>query len=259
MTSHLDRLNYLYSHQYGFRHGCSTSHAIGQINNWILESMDKGKVTGLIFVDISKAFDSINHKILLAKLSNIALSSQSIKWFKSYLADRSQSVLLNGVMSEPRRVDYGVPQGSILGPLLFNIYVNSLPAAGKRSRVILYADDAVLIFSASTSQDLKENLEHDFDLVSNWYSENRLSLNVKKTKFLLAGSKKRLLTFPDTELQSSNGAQIERVHSCKYLGVTLDDKWSWKLHIRDLARKLGHRLSVFNRIFHMLDKKSRVA
>ena len=98
--------------------------AIAQVNNWVLESMDKGKITGLLFVDISKAFDSINHKVLLGKLENAALSRKALKWFHSYLIDRKQSVLVNGEMSDSRSVVLGALQGSILGPLLFNIYVN---------------------------------------------------------------------------------------------------------------------------------------
>ncbi len=259
LSAHLNELNYIYPHQYGFRRGHCTAQAIAQVNNWVLESMDKGNITGLLFVDISKAFDSINHKVLLGKLGNMALSSKALKWFRSYLIDRKQSVSINGEMSDPRSVVLGVPQGSILGPLLFNIYVNSLPNAVENTRVILYADDAVLIFAASTPYELQKILERDFSLICNWYSDNRLTLNIKKTKFLLAGSKLMLSKFEDFKLQSRDGIEIERTQSFKYLGVKLDEKWSWKPHIKDLFRKLGHRLSVFNRINHMLDHKSRVA
>ena len=259
LCAHLDQLNYIYPHQYGFRRGHNTAQVIAQVNNWVLESMDKGKITGLLFVDISKAFDSINHKVLLGKLENAALSRKALKWFHSYLVDRKQSVLVNGEMSDSRSVVLGVPQGSILGPLLFNIYVNSLPNAVENTRVILYADDAVLISAASTSQELQKTLEHNFNLISDWYSDNRLTLNIKKTKLILAGSKTKLLKFEDFKLQSQDGREIDRVKSFKYLGVKLDEKWSWKPHIKDLLQKLGHRLSVFNRITHMLDYKSRVA
>ena len=125
--------------------------------------------------------------------------------------------------------------------------------------VILYADDAVLISAASTSQELQKTLDHNFNLISDWYSDNRLTLNVKKTKLILAGSKTKLLKFEDPKLQSQDGREIDRVKSIKYLGVKLDEKWSWKPHIKDLLKKLGHRLSVFNRITHMLDYKSCVA
>ena len=151
-----------------------------------------------------------------------------------------------------------MPQGSILGPLLFNVYINSLPNAVKETRMILYADDAVLFCDASTRQELQIALEREFTEISNWYTDNRLTINVKKTKFMLAGSKRMLSLFEDFELQP-NGTQIDRVQSFKYLGVTTDAKWSWKPHISNLLKKLGHRLSLFNRIFHMLDNRTRIA
>ena len=156
LCAHLDQLNYIYPHQYEFRRGHNTAQAIAQIYNWVLESMDKGKITGSQFVDTSIAFDSINHKVLLGKLQNAALSCEAVKWFHSYLIDRKQSVLVNEEMSDSRSVVLGILQGSILRPLLFNIYVNSLPNAVKNTRVILYADDAVLISAASTSQELQD-------------------------------------------------------------------------------------------------------
>ena len=258
LSTHLDNINYLYSHQYGFRRGRSTTQAIAQLNNWVLESMDEGKVTGLLFVDISKAFDSINHKVLLDKLKHMGMSERSLQWFKTYLAERRQCVFINGQTSETQRNTLGVPQGSILGPLLFNMYINSLPNAVE-TRLILYADDAVLVFPAATPNELQTALEREFGLMSDWYLDNRLTLNVKKTKLMLAGSKTMLARFEDFQFQSEGGASIERVGSFKYLGVTADDKWSWKVHLRSFFRKLGHRLTVFNRIRHVLDRKTRIA
>ena len=189
--------------------------------------MDRGKVTGLWFVDISKAFDSLNHKVLLGKL----------RWLRSDLADRRQRVLINGELSDCCAITQGVPQGSILGPLVFNIYVNSLQNAVKNARVILYADDTVLICTASTSVELQAILARDFNWIRDWYNENKLAINVKKTKLMLARSKTMLSLFDDVDLQM-NGTQVERVQSCKYLGVTMDKKWSWKPHISDLSKKL---------------------
>ena len=177
---------------------------------------------------------------------------------KKFLQGYITSVTINGELSEPHTITLGVPQGSILGPLLFNVYINSLPNAVKKTRMILYADDAVLFCDASTRQELQVALEREFTKISNWYTDNRLTINVKKTKLMLAGSKRMLSLFEDFELQS-NGTQIDRVQSFKYLGVTMDLKWSWKPHISNLLKKLGHRLSLFNRIFHMLDNRTRIA
>jgi len=124
LNAHLHQLDFLYQHQYGCKRGHSTEQAITQLNNWVLESMDEGKVTSLLFIDISKAFDSLKHKVLLHKLEHLGLSERSLRWFRSYLADRQQSVLINEELSEPHTITLGVPQGSILGPLLFNVYIN---------------------------------------------------------------------------------------------------------------------------------------
>jgi len=128
--------------------------------------------------------------------------------------------LINGELSEPHTITLGVPQGSILGPLLFNVYINSLPNAVKKTQMILYADDAVLFCDASTRQELQIALGHEFIKIGNWCTDSRLAINVKKTKLMLAGSKRMLSLFEDFELQS-NGTQIDRVQSFKYLGVTM--------------------------------------
>ena len=129
----------------------------------------------------------------------------------------------------------GVPQGSILGPLLFNVYINSLSAAVTKSELILYADDAVLIVAASTPQELNDALRHDFALISDWYTDNKLTLNVKKTKLMISGSKTMLSPFNDFQFSTDEG-QINRVSSFKYLGVLLDEKWKWKVHVNSLLQ-----------------------
>ena len=145
--------------------------------------------------------------------------------------------MMNGELSDCRAIIHGVPQRSILGPLLFNIYVNSLPDVVKNARVILYADDAVLICRASTSVEVQAILARDFNWICDLYNENKLAINVKKTKLMLARSNTMLSLFDDVDIQM-NGTQVECVQSCKYLGVAMDKKWSWKLHISDLSKKL---------------------
>ncbi len=155
----------------------------------------EGRLTGLLFIDISKAFESLNYKVLLRKLQHLGLSERSLRWFRSYLTDRQQSVLINGELSKPHTITLGVPQGSILGPLLFNVYITSVPNAVKKTRMVLYGDDAVLFCDASTRQELKIVLEREFTKISNWYTDNRLTINEKKTKLMLSGSKRMLSLF----------------------------------------------------------------
>ena len=227
LSQHLNLNSFLYHHQteYGFRCGYSTVQAVAQLNNWVLQYLDQGKVVGSLFVDISKAFDSLNHRILLGKLDSLGLSDQSLRWFKSCLSERRQSVVINGSVSDPCSIQLGVPQGSILGPLLFNIYINSLPNATKDAQMILYADDAVLLCAASTAAELKKDLDTGFTQICTWYCENKLTLNVKKTKLILTGCKNTLSTFENFEFKS-DGVVIDRVKSFKYLGVTTEKKWN---------------------------------
>ena len=129
---------------------------------------DGGKLNGLLLVDMSKAFDSITHghRVLLGKLELLGMSGRTLEWFKSYFADRQQSVYVNGELPETHQIALGVPQGSILGPLVFNSYIKcSLPTAVEKSRTILYADDAVLIYSATTPLELNKILQRDFSLI----------------------------------------------------------------------------------------------
>ena len=223
-SAYLDHLGLLYKYQYGFRRGHSTVQAVCHLNNSVLDAMDGGKVTGMLFLDISKAFDSIDHKILLGKFEHLGLLARSLRWFKLYLSDRRQCVYINGEVSETHPVDLGVPQGSILGPLLFNVYINSLPTAVTKSELILYADDAVLVFAASTPQELNDALRRDFNLISDWYIDNKLTLNAKKTKLMLSGGKTMLSQFNNFQFFADEG-QIDRVPSIKYLGVVLDDAY----------------------------------
>ena len=163
--------------------------------------MDQGKFVGFLSVDISKAFNSLIHKVLLGKLDSLGVSNQTLCWFKSYHSERKQSVVINGSVSGPCPVQLGVPQGSILGPLLFNIYNNSLPNAISNAKMILYVDDAVLICAASNATELKESLGLGFTQICNWYHNNELTLNVKKTKLMLTGSKNVLSSFEDFEFK----------------------------------------------------------
>ena len=133
------------------------------------------------------------------------------------------------------------------------VYINSLPTVVENSRMIFYADDAVLIYFATTPLELKKILQRDFSFISDWYTYNRLTLHVKKTKIMFVGSKTMLLKFEDFDFSlGGGGLEIDCVSSFKYLGVILDQKWNWKLHISSLSRKLGHRLS-------LLDRRTRLA
>ena len=148
LYSFLEEHNILFKNQFGFRKKCNTAHSLLEITEQIKESIDNGKFGCGIFIDLKKAFDTVNHKILLLKLEHYGIRGALLKWFESYLTDRKQYVFFNGVSSEVLGITCGVPQGSVLGPLLFLIYINDLPNISDKLQFFLFADDTNIYFDS---------------------------------------------------------------------------------------------------------------
>ena len=186
LYSYLNENNLLFSVQSGFRshHSVLTS-LLHCTNNWYL-NLDKGQYTSVTFIDLKKAFDTVDHKILLQKLRVYGIEG---KEYLSYLKNRKQCCKVNGRESNLDDIKYGVPQGSCLGPLFFLIYINELPLSLKFSKVNMYADDTVISFSANSIYTINNAVNEDLMLLKTWLDENKLSLNVAKTQSLLTGSR----------------------------------------------------------------------
>ena len=176
MESH----NSLYENQYGFRSGRSCEHALLNAQNILLESLSKRQVSLLLLIDFSKAFDMVEHPILIDKLEHYGIRGPALKWLKSYLSNRKQFVSLNGCNSSTLTMEYGVPQGSILGPLLFIIYINDIPDLADFATFILYADDANIILTANTIEEISNQLKMLILNLQQWVNSNGLALNLKK-------------------------------------------------------------------------------
>ena len=167
LSSYLRDNNILSNQQSGFRPNHSTKTTLLDVTDYVLKGMDEGKVTGIVFLDLQKAFDTVNHRLLLKKLYNMGVQNNELAWFTSYLNDRKQATAYRGTLSSKEEINIGVPQGSILGPLLFSIFVNDLPTH-LTCKSVLYADDTALMFSSNDSNELAVNLNSNLKKVNDW-------------------------------------------------------------------------------------------
>ena len=244
---HLNEFSILYTRQFGFRQKHSTSQAIIQLIDKITEAIDKKEYTLGIFLDLSKAFDTVNHQILLSKLEYYGIRGCSLSFFSSYLQHRKQYTSINGGKSDFLPITCGVPQGSILGPLLFLIYVNDLPNASKILHSILFADDTNLFYSHNDIHQLIYHVNAELDKVADWLNANRLSLNLEKTHFLIftSGRRKNVHNIPSVLISNK---PITQKKATKFLGIILDETLSWTPHIDFIARKIAKNIGIINRM-----------
>ena len=214
--------------------------------------MDNKQVTGLLALDLSKAFDSIDHQILLTKLKHLGCDNNVLKFFQNYLEDRTQLVKLEDILSEPKPISCGVPQGSVLGPLLFNIYINDLPHIINHSKISMFADDSTLYHSNDNAQELEDKLNADFMIVHQWLIAHKLCLNIEKTQFIIIGLPKQFKKFENVKI-SYNNKLIKQSTTIKLLGVTLDSKLNWNKHISNLIIRCKTSLRAFMRSTRYMD------
>ena len=204
------------------------------------------------FYRLKKAFDTVNHKILLSKLEHYGIRGLPLDWFESYLTDRKQFVSLNGESSELKDISCGVPQGSVLGPLLFLIYINDLPNVSEKLNFFLFADDTNIYYESNDLQKLENVINHELkQLLSLWLKVNRLALNISKTNFLIFHSKQRRLDHNVT-LKLDKKA-LSQKDCIKYLGVFVDCHLDWKHHISTVSKKVSRSIGVMYRIRKYVD------
>ena len=208
--------------------------------------MDKGETPFSTFLDLSKAFDMLDHDILLTKLRHYGIVGTPLFWFKSYLTNRSQYVEINGTCSNLLSIGKGVPQGSILGPLLFIIFINDIHRSSKEFKFITYADDTTLFSSLSSfipdsnrsMANASETINSEINKVTDWLIANKLSLNVNKTKLMVFHYYQRILEDTDIPNLMINGSSIERVSEFDFLVLTLNEFMSWSSHAKKVSNKI---------------------
>ena len=247
--------NLYYEGQYGFRSKHSTELAALDIIDTITSRMEKGNIPITIYLDLSKAFDTLNHTILLDKLKFYGIQGSSLNLIENYLKNRKQCVEINNIRSAFTNILTGVPQGSILGPLLFIIYMNDIPFASTTFKTIIYADDTTLLanlsdfyFKNNTKVNIKM-LNNELDKIRLWLRANKLTLNTQKSKFMLFYQPKKRLEIPKIEI---NNEKIECVEQFDFLGLILHKHLIWKSHVTKVANKISKTIGIVNKLKYQL-------
>ena len=235
--------NILYKNQSGFRPMHSTESCLTHLSDKILEGCDSGCHTGMILIDLQKAFDTINHEIILKKLNLMNFSAETISWFKSYLSNRTFQVNVESALSDPADLKCGVPQGSILGPLLFLIYINDLPQAVNDCDIRLYADDTCISYKHKAIKTIEEKLNTDFNTLCDWFVDNKLSIHFgeDKTKSILF-SPKNLRKRADEIVIKRHDVTLKQFSNVEYLGCLLDTTLSGEEMALKVLKKINGRL-----------------
>ena len=250
----LEKYNILYEFQFGFRQGHSTEHALVEIIDKIKQAIDNNELTCGLFLDLSKAFDTVNHEILLYKLDHYGIRGPALKLIKNYLTNRKQFVKIGKNKSELRPISCGVPQGSVLGPLLFILYINDLHKACSTGNIRIFADDTNVFFKCKDIKEITRIGSLLMIQLHQWFKSNKLTLNAEKSNFVVFRSKRNKQTNIPDQLQFEN-QKISRKNSVKYLGVILDEHLTWNEHILDLCNKLKRHFKTFYCIRRYLNKE----
>ena len=252
LNSFIDKHNIISDSQYGFRPNRSTSTALLELVEEIVTANDRNKYTVGVFIDLRKAFDTIDHDLLLKKLDNFGIRGITNTWLHSYLSNRKQFVSLGNVSSSLSTVLCGVPQGSVLGPLLFILYINDICNVSKLLKLILFADDTNLFSSSDDLQKVCSEISTELCNLNVWFNVNKLSLNVAKTNFMVFSGRKQV----DNAVITIGNTSIERVSATKFLGVLIDDKLTWKQHISNIKVKLSKCVAILYKCNRLLETSS---
>ena len=256
LSKFFEKFNILNDCQFGFRKGHSTTMAITEFIENILKSSDNNKATCAILLDLSKVFDSVDRGILLTKLHRYGIRGKMLDLLKSYLSNRTQFIHCDGLRSSEALVNTGVPQGSILGPLLFLIHLNDFKHSTKLS-LLNFADDTLLYHTVETCEGVQQHLDNEMNKINTWMEKNRLKLNASKTKFMIFSPNiGKFKPLDNLKLCIGNVNNIEQVDHFKYLGLIIDKKLNWKLHVNYLNKKLSKTLGLLFKIRYYLDKKT---
>ena len=249
VIEHLVSNSVLNERQFGFRKGKSTYMPLLLLEEKITQAFEENNIVCGLYLDLRKAFDTVNTEILLDKISRYGIKHNAFNMLKSYLTDRTQCVEINRMRSGFLHIEMGVPQGSILGPLLFILYINDFPHICDNMTTYLYADDTAIFMEGRNEHELQNSLNRLMPKIAEWFIANQLSLNTDKTYYQVYSNKKIPITL---SLQLSR-SDIKRVKTVKYLGMFIDDDMKWNTHINKLYTVLCRNVGMINRLKYFLN------
>ena len=243
LLNYIEKYDLINENQFGFRRNKSTSDAVQSLTELIYEKLDKSERVMAIFLDLSKAFDTVNHNKLLQKLQNIGIRGLPLHLIKSYLENRVQVVKLNDTYSDELTVKIGVPQGTILWPLLFLVYINDLLKKKIKGKIISYADDTSLVLYESSWRELENAANLAVNDINKWLRNNGLTINVEKTNYILFCNhnntkpiKFKVIIHDDDQCLDCDCKSITSINSTKYLGIIIDSNMKWREHMELLKK-----------------------
>ena len=233
--------------QFGFRPGYSTELAAVKLVNHLTKQVDEMKIPVNIYIDLSKAFDTLNHSILLSKLEYYGICNIEKNIFTNYLSEHYQYVQYNNSKSDTKIISTGVPQGSILGPLLFLIYINDLPLASNLFDMLMYADDTTLCCNIDQHNN-ETDINHELNKIKEWLSANKLCLNISKTKCMVFHTVQKHIQYPNLSIDNNI---IEQVNQFNFLGLILNSHLTWHNHMDHISNKISRVIGIMYRLKHI--------
>ncbi len=251
LNNFITKNNILHKFQYGFRTNSSTEMTVTQITDEITNNLQSGQITCSIFLDLKKVFDTVDHQILLSKLYHYGIRGLPAKLIKNYLTNRTQQTIIGNSKSKTTLITCGVPQGSILAPFFFNIYINDIINSSNFT-IKLFADDACLTYSCTDPSELQTIINTELIKINTWRQINKLSINFDKSNYMIFTSKKTNLNLQIT----MDGNILKRVHEFKYLGVILQDNLKWNSHIQHITKKIAKASYFLTKVRHYVDLAS---